>query len=581
MKVSCPECRTTYRLDPRKIPTSGVRARCARCPAEFPVIPGSVTPIEVSPTPHAIAQAPPEEVAHTSDYSTTHEDDAFTPQKEGFATGAVASEYAGADLKDSGETYSDPVDGTFTDASSDRHPPVEEVPAEVAPVDGLTGYEALGSSDASTEQEPAISTGYEPAITDDPADACLRNEVAFDDSTHRFDSSDDLRTAPAADGTDASVAPVEYSHLSDSDSVSDGGSYDSAASGYATDYGTGEYQQYAADTGSFTDPATSIYEDAASEETGHDRGTESDPQSEETDFVQGLQHVVIYPGESIESSGHTVEATDSLDAGRVDAGQYVSDSVGEATPPEDAGTLYPSGDAGTHPQDGSYLDSYAAYAASYAQSDPVDDHDAEVSESEANASTTASAEYSGAEYAQTDVYQGRTDDPIDGHPTDTEGVAVESSAPGSSVPEIPAAGSPPETREDPVGAGVHMRPDVERVSVTSESDIAAATGAGEGFSEVERPAAAEDELPPPPFGFSDPHARARRLARALVSDIVVYHPDRRERSLRAGTIRQEFREEIRKSWDEYVAHVGNQMARDTTYFREALNELLAEGAQVF
>ena len=85
----------------------------------------------------------------------------------------------------------------------------------------------------------------------------------------------------------------------------------------------------------------------------------------------------------------------------------------------------------------------------------------------------------------------------------------------------------------------------------------------------------------PAFGVADPQSKARRLARALVSDIVVYHPDRRERGLRDGTLRQEFREEIRKSWEEYSTQVGDQMARGTPYFREALNEILAGGEPVF
>lgn len=89
-------------------------------------------------------------------------------------------------------------------------------------------------------------------------------------------------------------------------------------------------------------------------------------------------------------------------------------------------------------------------------------------------------------------------------------------------------------------------------------------------------------LSPPPFGaMSDPHRRATRLARALVSDIVVYHPDRRARSLRQGTLRQEFREEIRKSWEEYANQVGGEFARQTSYFRDALNDILADGATLF
>jgi hypothetical protein len=85
----------------------------------------------------------------------------------------------------------------------------------------------------------------------------------------------------------------------------------------------------------------------------------------------------------------------------------------------------------------------------------------------------------------------------------------------------------------------------------------------------------------PSFGSTDPHAKARRLARALISDIVVYNPDRRARSTSDGSLRQEFREEIQKSWEEYVAQVGDKFGRETPYFREALNEVLAGGKRVF
>lgn len=87
--------------------------------------------------------------------------------------------------------------------------------------------------------------------------------------------------------------------------------------------------------------------------------------------------------------------------------------------------------------------------------------------------------------------------------------------------------------------------------------------------------------PRPAFGVADPDAKARRLARALISDIVVYHPERRERSMEQGTLRHEFREEIRKSWEEYVGQVGEPLARRTPYFRDALNEILAGGQPIF
>ena len=83
------------------------------------------------------------------------------------------------------------------------------------------------------------------------------------------------------------------------------------------------------------------------------------------------------------------------------------------------------------------------------------------------------------------------------------------------------------------------------------------------------------------FAAQDPDARAERIARALVSDIVAYNPERRDKSLASGTLRGEFREEIVKSWEEYVAQVGPELARKTPHFRNALNEILARGQSVF
>ena len=96
-----------------------------------------------------------------------------------------------------------------------------------------------------------------------------------------------------------------------------------------------------------------------------------------------------------------------------------------------------------------------------------------------------------------------------------------------------------------------------------------------------RPRRSPPPRTPSPFGASDPAAKARRLARALISDIVTYFPDRRERALADGTLRREFTEEIKKSWEEYTAQVGTDMAKQTPFFREALNDILAKGQQVF
>jgi hypothetical protein len=84
-----------------------------------------------------------------------------------------------------------------------------------------------------------------------------------------------------------------------------------------------------------------------------------------------------------------------------------------------------------------------------------------------------------------------------------------------------------------------------------------------------------------PFLANDPNAKARRLARALVSDLVSYFPQKKEQGLRDGTLRQLFREEIKKSYEEFVMQVGKEFAESTTHFTDALNDILAAGQKVF
>lgn len=85
----------------------------------------------------------------------------------------------------------------------------------------------------------------------------------------------------------------------------------------------------------------------------------------------------------------------------------------------------------------------------------------------------------------------------------------------------------------------------------------------------------------PSFRNQEPTARAQRLARALVSDIVAYNKDKVKETQGGVALRTEFRDEIRKSWEEYVEQVGLELAKSTPYFRDALNEILARGEKVF
>jgi hypothetical protein len=93
--------------------------------------------------------------------------------------------------------------------------------------------------------------------------------------------------------------------------------------------------------------------------------------------------------------------------------------------------------------------------------------------------------------------------------------------------------------------------------------------------------AAPARTPINPFLANDPNAKARRLSRALVSDLVTYFPQRRDEGLRDGTLKDLFQEEIKKSYEEYVDQVGREFADSTTHFQDALNEILAAGRKVF
>jgi len=84
-----------------------------------------------------------------------------------------------------------------------------------------------------------------------------------------------------------------------------------------------------------------------------------------------------------------------------------------------------------------------------------------------------------------------------------------------------------------------------------------------------------------PFLSKDPKQKARRLARALVSDMIVYQPQKRQDALAAGTLKEAFDEEIKKSWEEYVDQIGEELANSTDFFKEALNDILAGGNEVF
>ena len=77
------------------------------------------------------------------------------------------------------------------------------------------------------------------------------------------------------------------------------------------------------------------------------------------------------------------------------------------------------------------------------------------------------------------------------------------------------------------------------------------------------------------------HERARRLARVLASDVAIYNREKRERGIQDGNLVAVLGYEIKKSWETYKERVGADFANATPYFRDALNEIVAEGKKIF
>jgi predicted Zn finger-like uncharacterized protein len=57
MTVSCPDCKSVFRVDPAKVPATGVRARCSVCGGVI-AIAGGTLPVSVTPASSAAAVAP-------------------------------------------------------------------------------------------------------------------------------------------------------------------------------------------------------------------------------------------------------------------------------------------------------------------------------------------------------------------------------------------------------------------------------------------------------------------------------------------------------------------------------------------
>jgi hypothetical protein len=152
-------------------------------------------------------------------------------------------------------------------------------------------------------------------------------------------------------------------------------------------------------------------------------------------------------------------------------------------------------------------------------------------------------------------------------PAEVERFSFGSSAPAVAAPP-PAYAAPPPAYAAPAPvapAPVASAPSVPAPSEQSVSPFSPSAGIPPGLPEAERLK----------------HERARRLARVLASDIAIYNKEKRDRGIQEGNLVAVLGYEIKKSWEVYKERVTPELANATPYFRDALNDMLAEGKKVF
>ncbi len=157
------------------------------------------------------------------------------------------------------------------------------------------------------------------------------------------------------------------------------------------------------------------------------------------------------------------------------------------------------------------------------------------------------------------------------------------------IPETPEVKSPP----PPPKVEPPPAPKVEAPTQVSVPEPPVTPPPETGIPEpppVERPVTSQVEViskptPPPQPEMSEEdkkwHERARRLAKALASDLVLYNQEKVEQGLRDGTLVQLLGSEIKRSWEYYCQQIPKHIVESSDYFREQLNKIIGKGKEIF
>lgn len=97
------------------------------------------------------------------------------------------------------------------------------------------------------------------------------------------------------------------------------------------------------------------------------------------------------------------------------------------------------------------------------------------------------------------------------------------------------------------------------------------------------PSVPEKKRPEVPDGITrdDTYTRARRLARVLASDMLIYNRELVEQAKHEGNLQAAMAAEIKRSWELWSSRFSREIVEGTNLFREALNEILSGGEDLF
>jgi hypothetical protein len=75
----------------------------------------------------------------------------------------------------------------------------------------------------------------------------------------------------------------------------------------------------------------------------------------------------------------------------------------------------------------------------------------------------------------------------------------------------------------------------------------------------------------------DPHERAKRLARLIVGEIVLYHKDKIAQAIQRDTLFEEMSKELEEGRNYYRKNVDPSVGSKADYFDQAIVDILVRG----